>query len=64
MAYYEQTLDSAQFVRTHRSYLINLQELTRIEPFEKENHIALLKSGKRVPISQSGYSKIKEILGI
>jgi len=64
MAHYEQALDATQFIRVHRSYLINLQELTRIEPMEKESHIALLKSGVRVPLSQPGYQKLKEALGI
>lgn len=64
MAHYEKALDSSQFVRIHRSYLLNIQELTRIEPMEKDNHVALLKSGVRVPLSQSGYGKLREVLGI
>jgi two-component system LytT family response regulator len=64
MSYFEQTLDTKEFVRIHRSYLLNLQELTRIEPMEKDNHVALLKSGVRIPLSQSGYAKLKEVLGI
>lgn len=64
MAYFEKTLDAAQFVRVHRSYLLNLQELTRIEPMEKDNHVALLKNGTRVPLSQAGYTKLKSVLGI
>ena len=64
MAHYEKVLDSGQFVRIHRSFLLNLHELTRIEPMEKDNHVALLKSGVRVPLSQSGYAKLKEVLGI
>ena len=64
MAHYEKALDPHQFVRVHRSYLLNLQELTRIEPLEKDSHVALLKSGVRVPLSQSGYGKLKEVLGI
>lgn len=64
MAHFERALDANQFVRVHRSYLLNLQELTRIEPLEKDNHVALLKSGTRVPLSQAGYSKLKEVLGI
>lgn len=64
MSYFEQTLDTKEFVRIHRSYLLNLQELTRIEPMEKDNHVALLKSGVRIPLSQSGYTKLKEVLGI
>jgi two-component system LytT family response regulator len=64
MSHYERSLDQKQFVRVHRSYLLNLQELTRIEPLEKDSHIALLKSGVRIPLSQSGYGKLKEVLGI
>ena len=64
MSYFERTLDASQFVRVHRSYLLNLQELTRIEPLEKDSHVALLKSGTRVPLSQTGYTKLKSVLGI
>lgn len=64
MTFFEKTLDASQFVRVHRSYLMNLQELMRIEPMEKDNHVALLKSGTRIPLSQTGYSKLKSVLGI
>ncbi|TXK47411.1 response regulator [Pontibacter qinzhouensis] len=64
MSYYEKTLDEAQFVRVHRSYIIALPELTRIEPFEKDSHMALLRTGTRIPLSKSGYSKLKAVLGI
>jgi two-component system LytT family response regulator len=64
MSHYEKTLDSQQFVRVHRSYLMNLSELTRIEQAEKDSHVALLKSGVKIPLSASGYAKLKEVLGI
>lgn len=64
MNYYEDLLDSSKFFRTHRSFIINLQELTRIEPLEKNTYIALLKNGKKVPLSRSGYVKLKETLGV
>ena len=64
MAHYEKTLDPQQFVRVHRSYLMNLSELTRIEAAEKDSHVALLKSGVRIPLSATGYTKLKEVLGI
>ncbi|MFT2007121.1 LytR/AlgR family response regulator transcription factor [Pontibacter sp. 13R65] len=64
MSYYEKTLSAEQFVRVHRSYIIALQELTRIEPFEKDSHIALLRTGTRIPLSKSGYGKLKTVLGI
>ena len=64
MGFYEQSLDGAQFVRVHRSYIIQLNQLTRIEPLEKDSHVALLKSGVRVPLSKSGYVKLKGVLGL
>ena len=64
MNYYESVLDPASFFRTHRSFIINLKELTRIEPLEKNTYVAILRSGRRVPLSRSGYLKLKEILGL
>ncbi len=64
MGYFEQTLDPAQFVRTHRSYILNIQQVTRIDPYEKDGHLCLLQSGAQVPVSKSGYAKLKEVLGL
>jgi two-component system LytT family response regulator len=64
MSFYEQSLNADQFVRIHRSYIIQLNQLTRIEPLEKDTHVALLKSGVRVPLSKTGYTKLKTVLGL
>lgn len=64
MNYYESTLDPTQFFRTHRSYIINLSQLTGIESYEKNAYIALLKSGKKIPLSRNSYTKLKEKLGV
>ena len=64
MSHFEQVLDPSQFVRSHRSYIINLQQITRIDPYEKDNHIAILRSGAKVPVSRTGYPKLKAILGL
>lgn len=64
MNYFEKTLDSKVFIRIHRSYLMNINELTRIESFEKNSYLAILKSGKRIPISRTAYGPLKESLGI
>ena len=64
MGYFEKSLPSSQFVRTHRSYLVQVQEITRIDPYEKENHQAILRSGARIPVSKAGYAKLKTVLGI
>ena len=64
MNFFEQMLDPRQFVRVHRSYIIALQEITRIDPYEKDSHLAILKSGAKIPVSKSGYVKLKQVLGI
>ncbi len=64
MSHFEQALDGQQFVRSHRSYIVNVQQITRIDPYEKDNHIAILKSGMRVPVSRGGYGKLKAVLGL
>ncbi|HMK19570.1 MAG TPA: LytTR family transcriptional regulator DNA-binding domain-containing protein [Chitinophagaceae bacterium] len=64
MGHFEQVLDPSQFVRSHRSYIVNLQQITRIDPYEKDNHIAILRSGAKVPVSRTGYPKLKAILGL
>lgn len=64
MQYFEQMLDARQFVRTHRSYIVNIQEITRLEPYEKDNHIAILHTGLKVPVSKTGYLKLKQVLGL
>jgi two-component system LytT family response regulator len=62
MSYLEKFLDPDQFIRTHRSYFVNIQEITRIEPFEKESFRLFLKSGKTIPLSKTGHAKLKQIL--
>ena len=64
MNYYESVLNSNDFFRTHRSFIVNLKELTRIEPMEKNSYVAVLRSGKKVPVSRTSYSQLKEKLGI
>ena len=64
MNHLEQVLDGQQFVRSHRSYIVNVQQITRIDPYEKDSHVAILRSGAKVPVSRSGYGKLKEVLGL
>lgn len=64
MSYYEEVLDVKLFFRTHRSYIINIEQLTKIESLEKNTYLAILKSGKKIPLSRNGYLKLKEQLGI
>lgn len=59
----EAQLDPALFVRIHRSYIVNVGALQRIEPVSKDNHCAVLRCGARLPISRSGYQKVRALLG-
>jgi two-component system LytT family response regulator len=64
MSFFEQTLDPGQFVRVHRSYILAVQQITRIDPYEKDAHLAILRSGAKIPVSKTGYVKLKAVLGI
>ena len=64
MNHFERTLEPQHFVRSHRSYIINVQQITRIDPYEKDSHIAVLRTGAKVPVSRTGYSKLREVLGL
>lgn len=64
MSFFEQTLDPTQFIRIHRSYIINLAQVTKIELKEKDSYVVLLKSDIWLPVSKTGYVKLKAALGI
>lgn len=64
MAYFEKTMESQQFVRIHRSYLVNVQLITRLDPYERDSHLAILSIGVKLPVSKTGYGKLKTVLGI
>jgi two-component system LytT family response regulator len=64
MNHFENVLEAGQFARIHRSYIVNIQQITRIDPYEKDNHIAVLRSGGTVPMSKAGYTKLKSVLGL
>lgn len=51
-------LDPAQFVRVHRSYLLNLQFLQGLERATKDSFVAVLRDGQQIPVSRSGYERL------
>ncbi len=63
LAELEAQLDGARFVRVHRSYIVNIERMSRIEPAGKDSHAAVLQDGRRIPISRSGYQKLRTLLG-
>ncbi|MET7001433.1 LytR/AlgR family response regulator transcription factor [Chitinophaga defluvii] len=64
MSFFEQTLDPQQFTRVHRSYILNINQVTRIDPYEKENHLAILRCGAKILVSKTGYPRLKSALGL
>ena len=64
MSYFEKILDTSLFVRSHRSYILNMQQVTRIDHYEKETYTAVLRSGATIPVSRAGYTRLKEVLGL
>jgi two-component system LytT family response regulator len=59
----EALLDPARFVRIHRSAIVNLERVARIEPYAKESRVAILSDGTRLPVSRSGYARLLEAMG-
>jgi len=58
----ELALDPALFVRIHRSYIVNLERVVRIEPYGKESKVAILLNGVKLPVSRAGYGRLKALL--
>lgn len=64
MSYFEQAFSSKLFVRVHRSYIIQVNQINKMEPSDKETMVAILKNGTKIPLSKTGYPKLKAVLGI
>ena len=64
MQFFEDSLPQQEFIRIHRSYIVNAQLITKITPYEKDSQLAILTTGVQLPVSKSGYAKLKAVLGI
>lgn len=62
MKFYEEHLNADEFIRVHRSYIVNINEVKQVELFEKESYKVSLKNGEKIPVSKSGYSRLKELM--
>ncbi|MBE0676629.1 MAG: response regulator transcription factor [Bacteroidales bacterium] len=62
MKFYDEALPAKQFARIHRSYIVRITYIARLEPYGKENYVAILKGGERIPVSKSGYRLLKDEL--
>ena len=62
MKFFEQHLDGNQFVRIHRSYLLNITEIAEIQLYEKDSWVVVTKQGAKLKVSKTGYANLKHML--
>lgn len=62
LAALETTLDPKRFVRIHRSYVLNIDRISKVELYAKDSRIAILRDGTRLPVSRAGYARLSELL--
>src|SRR3954468_13760300 len=58
----ENSLDPKDFLRIHRSYLVRLERVAKLEPLSKDSFVVTLHDGARLPVSRSGYAKLNAVL--
>jgi len=59
----ESALDPLRFVRIHRSIIVNLERIAKIEPYAKDSRVAVLADGTQLPVSRAGYDRLRTLLG-
>jgi two-component system LytT family response regulator len=62
LAAVEGSLDPNRFVRIHRSYLLNIDRIARVELYAKDSRVAILRDGRRLPVSRAGYARLQKLL--
>src|SRR5258706_14341740 len=58
----ETALDPQRFLRIHRSYIVNLERVTKIEPYSKDQYVVVLVNGQQLPVSRTGYARLRAFL--
>jgi two-component system LytT family response regulator len=51
-----------RFVRIHRSYILNIERIARVELYAKDSRVAILRDGRRLPVSRAGYGRLSKLL--
>jgi two-component system LytT family response regulator len=62
MKYFEDHLDPEMFLRVHRSFIVAIHQISKLEPYSKDSFILVLKNGKEINVSKSGLVRLKEVL--
>ncbi|MDQ2179073.1 LytTR family DNA-binding domain-containing protein [Marinifilum sp. D714] len=60
MKYFESHLNSSEFCRIHRSYLVKIDQISQLQPYEKDNWVVILKSGESLKVSRNGFKLLKK----
>ena len=55
-------LEPARFVRVHRSYVVNVERIARLELYAKDSRVAILHDARQLPVSRSGYARLRELM--
>jgi two-component system, LytTR family, response regulator len=63
LASLEASLDPSRFFRVHRSYIVNLERVVKVEPYGKDTYVAVLSTGTQLPVSRAGHARLREFLG-
>jgi two-component system LytT family response regulator len=58
----EESLDPSRFVRIHRSYILNIDRIAKVELYAKDSRMAILRDGTRLPVSRAGYARLSQLL--
>ena len=64
MKFYEEHLSSSEFIRIHRSYIVNVSEIKKIEKYGKDTYQVILNNGTDLKVSRARYKELKMALGI
>jgi two-component system LytT family response regulator len=58
----EASLDPNRFIRVHRSFIVNIERVARVEPYGKNSKVAVLTTGDKLAVSRAGYQRLEEML--
>jgi two-component system, LytTR family, response regulator len=58
----EATLNPSRFVRIHRSFILNVDRIAKVELYAKDSRMAILRDGTRLPVSRAGYARLSQLL--
>lgn len=64
MRYFESVLNEKKFVRIHRSFIVNVEMIQKVEYYDKESHVAVLKNNENLKVSSAGYKLLKKAINL